>query len=237
MGMYTGFAKDAQQFKDLMSGFPEPIRNALGFGNMDLFFTILGFYSFTFLYILLMGSIQAMNLGISMLSKEIRDKTADFLLTKPVTRTKIITAKLQAALVSILITNVAFIIASFIAIEMIKTENYKFNVFLMMAFTLFFVQLLFMALGFLLSVLIPKIKSVISITLPIVFGFFIISMLGTVIGDKAVTYITPFEYFNREHIMLHERYEISYIFIEIVLIVFALVATYFIYHKKDIHSI
>lgn len=236
MSLYPGFAKDAQTVKDMMANIPETVREGLGF-NPDLFLTILGFYSFTFLYILLLGSIQAMNLGLSMLSKEVRENTADFLLTKPVTREQIVTAKLLSALASITITNIVFIIVSYIMIELVKIDDYKFNIFLMMAVTLFFVQLLFMSLGFILSVLIPKIKSVISISLPIVFGFFIVSMLGSVIGDKLVSYITPFKYFDREHIILHESYQISYVFLEVVIIIISIIATYLVYHFKDIHTI
>lgn len=238
MSLYPGFAKDAQVVKEIISNLPEAVRKALEFDmDFDLFLSILGFYSFTFLYILLLGSIQAMNLGVSMLSKETREKTADFLLTKPVTREQIVTAKFLSAFTSIIITNIVFIIVSYLMIELVKIDDYKFHVFLMMAVTLFFVQLLFMALGFILSVIIPKIKSVISISLPIVFGFFIISLLGSVIGDKVVSYITPFKYFDREYIILHETYQISYIIIELVIIIISITATYLVYHFKDIHSI
>ncbi|QVK18647.1 ABC transporter permease subunit [Mycoplasmatota bacterium] len=236
MSLYPGFAKDAQMVKDMMANLPEPVRKGLGF-NPDLFLSILGFYSFTFLYILLLGSIQAMNLGISMLSKETREKTADFLLTKPVTREQIVTAKLLSALTSLIITNIVFIVVSYFTIELVKIDDYKFNIFLMISVTLFFVQLLFMSLGFILSVLISKIKSVISISLPIVFGFFIISMLGSVIGDELVSYITPFKYFDREHIIFHGTYETSYIILELVIIIVSIIATYIVYHFKDIHSI
>ncbi len=236
MALFPGFNKDAQQMEDLMLGFPEPLREALQL-NIDVFRSVLGFYSFTFLYILLIGSIQALNLGLSMLSKEQREKTADFLLTKPVTRVKIVTAKLQAALTSLIFTNIVYIIISYISIEMVKNTDYSIKKFLMMALTLFFVQVLFLSLGFILSVLIPKIKSVISISLPTVFGFFIIRMLGSIIGEKEVRYITPLEYYDRQYILTEGRYETQFFIIEIILMVIFISATYFIYHKKDIHSI
>ena len=69
-------------FKQMMEGFPEDLRKAIGL-SIDSFGTMLGFYSYIFLY-LTFGAIQAMKIGISIISKEIREKTADFLVTKPV---------------------------------------------------------------------------------------------------------------------------------------------------------
>ena len=71
--------------KKYLKDYPEPVRKALGL-SVDSISSILGFYSYIFLYITLCGAIQAMNLGTSIISKEVSEKTADFLLTKPVTR-------------------------------------------------------------------------------------------------------------------------------------------------------
>ena len=111
MSFYPSFAKDAEEFTKIMEGYPEAIRNALGV-NLGNFFTILGFYCFPLSFITLCGAIQAMNLGTSIVSKEVREKTADFLLTKPVTRTTVLTAKLLAAFVSLVITNIVYLAAA-----------------------------------------------------------------------------------------------------------------------------
>ena len=84
-----------KEFKNLLEGYPEAVRKAFGL-TLDSFSSILGFYSYIFVYVALCGSIQAMNLGLSIVSKEVSEKTADFLLTKPVTRKQILTAKLFA---------------------------------------------------------------------------------------------------------------------------------------------
>ena len=104
LSMFPSFSREAEEFKKLLEGYPEALRRALGLAVENIG-SILGFYSYVFLYISLVGAIQAMNLGMSIVSKEVRDKTADFLLTKPVTRTKIMTSKLLAAVASLVITN------------------------------------------------------------------------------------------------------------------------------------
>ena len=50
--MFPSFSKEADAFKEVMKGFPEPIRKAMGF-SIDSISSVLGFYSYMFLYITL----------------------------------------------------------------------------------------------------------------------------------------------------------------------------------------
>ena len=236
LSMFPAFSREAETFKELLEGFPEPIRKAFGL-SVESMSSILGFYSYTFLYITLCGAIQAMNLGTSIVSKEVREKTADFLLTKPVTRSQIMTSKLLAAFTSLVITNVAYLAASSIMASIVKTEDYSYKIFFMISITLFFVQLIFLALGVMVSVLARKIKSVIPISLGTVFGFFIAGMFASTIGDEAVRYITPFKYFDTNYIIKNSGYETTFIIVEIVFIIAAITASYVVYCKKDIHAV
>jgi ABC-2 type transport system permease protein len=96
---------------------------------------------------------------------------------------------------------------------------------------------MFLALGVVVSVVAGKIKSVISISLSTVFGFFIVSMLGSVIGDKAVRYISPFKYFDLVYIVKNAAYETSFIIIGLLFVITSIAASYLIYVKKDIHAV
>jgi len=233
--MFSGIASDIETFKTLLKNMPEVVRKLLSI-YVDSISTLEGFYSFVFVYIVLCGAIQAMNLGVSIISKEVREKTADFLLTKPVSREKILTSKLLAALASLVITNIIYFA---ITIPMTLTVKSEFNmkIFLMISITLFFVQLMFMSLGVVVSVSAGKIKSVISISLSTVFGFFIVSMLGSVFGDKAVRYISPFKYFDYEYIVRNAAYETPFIIVGIVFVIVSIAASYLIYVRKDIHAV
>ena len=236
LAMFPTFSKEAEAFKKVMEGFPEPVRKALGL-SVDSMSSILGFYAYTFLYVTLCGAIQAMNLGTSIISKEVREKTADFLLTKPVTRIKIMTSKLLAALTSLVITNIAYLAVASIMASIVKTKDYSYKIFFMLSFTLFLVQLFFLALGVIISVVVPKIKSVLPISLGTVFAFFIIGMLASTTGDDAMRYITPFKYFDTNYIIKNSSYEATFIIIEFGFIVAAIAVSYFVYSKKDIHAV
>lgn len=236
LSMYPTFSKEVEAFKKLMEGFPEPVRKAFGL-SVDSMSSILGFYAYTFLYITLCGAIQAMNIGTSILSKEVREKTADFLLSKPVSRIQIITAKLLAALTSLVITNAAYLMVASGMAAVVKVEDFSYKIFFMLSITLFFVQLIFLSLGVLVSVMVPKIKSVLPISLGTVFAFFIFGMFASTTGDNAVRYITPFKYFDTNYIMKNSSYEVSFIILEIVFIIVAITASYFVYCKKDVPTV
>jgi ABC-2 type transport system permease protein len=236
LSIFPTFAKDAEEYQKLLEGYPEAVRKAIGL-ELNTVFTILGFYSYSFLYITLCGAIQAMNLGTSIVSKETREKTADFLLTKPVTRSNIMTSKLLAALTSLMITNIVFIIASYVMASQVSTEAYSNKGLFLISFSLFLIQLIFIALGLIISVIARKIKSVLTVSLSTVFTFFIISMISSASGDGAKRYLSPFEYFDTAYIIEHSRYESSFLAVGMGIIVVAVMASYYVYTKKDIHAV
>jgi ABC-2 type transport system permease protein len=92
------------------------------------------------------------------------------------------------------------------------------------------------AIGILFSVIIPKIKSVIAVSLPTVFAFFIIGTLGAILGNDNVRYITPFKFYDTSYVINNGGYETSFLLIEISFVVLATIASYVIYFKKDVRS-
>lgn len=236
LSIYPAFARDVDATMKIMESFPEAIKKAFGI-YMENFLTPLGFYAYILLYVILSGAIQAMNIGISILSKEVRDKTADFLMTKPVSRIKILTNKLAAAFTSIIFTNIIFIITAFLAIIALNPDDLDVKLFFMISATLFFIQLIFLAMGFLLSAAVSRIKSVISVSVGIVFSFFILNMLDSIFGEKLIRYLTPFKYFDTVYIIKNGSYETPYLVTGAAFIAAAVALSYLIYYKKDVHSV
>jgi ABC-2 type transport system permease protein len=236
MSFYPSFSKDAEEFQKIMEGYPEAIRNALGF-SLGSFFTILGFYCFPLSFITLCGAIQGMNLGTSIVSKEVREKTADFLLTKPVTRTTVLTAKLMAAFISIILTNIIYLAVTITMAYQVKTEDFSLKILIMLSLTMFFIQLIFLAIGVIVSVIVPRIKSVLTVSLTTVFAFYFLGMFSSTTGEEAKRYISPFKYFNTAYIIKQASFESTFLIVGAVIIILAITASYFVYAKKDIHSV
>ncbi|WP_066310377.1 ABC transporter permease subunit [Bacillus sp. FJAT-29814] len=236
MSMFPSFAKDADEFKKLLEGYPLALRKALGV-NLDTLFTVLGFYSYALTFIVLCGAIQAMNLGTAIISKEVREKTADFLLTKPVTRTQVITGKLAAAFTSLVITNIIYLAAAVIIATRVTTDDFSIKEFILLSLTMFFVQLMFLAVGIIVSVIVPKIKSVLTVSLGTVIAFYFIGALAATTDDDVKRYLSPFKYFDNDYILKHASYEAPFLIAGAVIIILAVAASYILYTKKDIHAV
>lgn len=233
--MYPAFTKDIDLAKLGLGKLPLAVRNALGI-SMQNFFTLFGFFGYVFTYVVLAGAIQAMNLGVGTMSKEDSGKTADFLLTKPVSRNTIVTAKLLAATCSLVITNLIFIICTYIGAKAITNEAFSTQTFLLITLSLFWVQCIFLTLGAIFSVTLSKIKSVVAVSLPTVFAIFIIGTLGSILGNDNVRIIVPFKFYEVSYIISHKAYETKYVVIEVIFIVLTIAATYAIYKRKDIRA-
>lgn len=236
LSFYPSFSKDIDAFEKVMENYPPAVQKAFGI-SMGSFMTILGFYCFPLSFITLCGAIQAMNLGTSIVSKEVREKTADFLLTKPVTRTTVLTAKLLAAFASIVITNIFYLAAASLMAFQVKTDEFSYKVFIMLSLTMFFVQLIFLALGFLVSVLVRKLKSVLSVSLAVVFALYFVGVFSDTTGENAKRYLSPFKYFDTAYIIKHAGYEASFLIAGAVIMILAILASFIVYNKRDIHAV
>lgn len=233
--VFKALGNDIADFKVFMENLPDVMKKAFNI-YLDNLTTLVGFYSFVFSFVVLCGAIQAMMIGTGIVSKEIRDKTADFLMTKPVSRDRVLTSKLFAAVTSLAITNIIYLVLTIFAAAAVVGE-FDLRLFLMVSATMFFVQLMFMALGIIISVIAGKIRSVVSISLSTVFGFYIIGTLGSVIGEENVRYVSPFRYFDPGYIINNASYETSFIVTGAVFVIAAIAASYILYLKKDIHAV
>lgn len=235
MALYPAFTQDVEATKEIVSQFPEALRAALNL-SLGNFFTIYGFYGYLLSFAILAGAIQAMNLGTGVLAKEVSGKTADFLLSKPVARSRVVSAKLAAALTMIVATDVVVSAVAYVSALTVTEEPLKLATFFLLTSTLFLVQLIFLALGALFAVLIPKIKSVVSVSLPTVFAFYIVGMIGEVLENENFRYVSPFKFYDTNYIITNVGLESTYVILEAAVVVVAIVLCYWIYLKKDVRA-
>ena len=222
-------------FSRVIKQFPEAFKKSFGMtGDLSAFPAL---YSMILNIVILTGAVQAMNLGLNIVSKEVRDRTADFLLSKPVKRFNILTQKLLSAITLLVITNIVFLSASWGLISAFIKDPFKFEVFIRCSLTLFLIQIFFFSFGFLVGIVLPKIKTVIAVTLPSVFGFYIFGLLDTVIGEEKIKYLTPFKFFDLSKLTAGSHYTTESLVYLGVLVVLSIIAGYFIYQKKDIPTL
>jgi ABC-2 type transport system permease protein len=146
MGKYGGASASGQSMNDLVQQMPRAMQAIIGVGSFDLS-TVSGYYGMLFIFLVLMGTIHAAMLGANIISKEQRDRTSEFLFVKPLSRFKIITWKLAAAIANLVIFN---IVTGVLSVTMVnyynKSEAITGDIVKLMV-GMFILQIMFMLIG------------------------------------------------------------------------------------------
>ncbi len=236
LGLFSSIASDLEAFYSILDNYPPELLAAFGWDKMDAS-NPLGFFAFTLLFVQICISIQASNYGFSLVSVEERELTADFLLAKPVSRVTILTAKLLAALTSLAITNAVVWVSSYFAVQMFTEEPYDTHAFVLALLTVTFLQLFFLAVGMVISLLMRRVRSVIPLTMGMVFGMFLIASFGGSLGGDVFDYLTPFKHFEATAIIHDSSYDMSKVMVSVVVIVVSLMSSYVLYKRRNIPTV
>ncbi|MGD8586900.1 MAG: ABC transporter permease subunit [Chloroflexota bacterium] len=237
MSVFSSFSVDAATMNDMMSQFPKELRAAFGMDNVDLS-TLLGYFSFGILFAQVMLAVQAANYGFGLVSIEERELTADFLLTKPVSRPKILTDKLLAALTSLAITNAVVWVSAYSLIAIFGDgKPYDGRVLVMLILSVAFIQLFFLFVSLIISLFTRKIRNVTPYSMGLVFGLYILSAFSSMMGRMPIEDITPFKHFEPSYIINNGAYNTPLIYVSFALTAIGLVGSYFLYMRRDIHSV
>lgn len=237
MAVFPNFASDTEALSKIMENYPKELLEAFGMSNVDLS-TVAGYFSMTFLFVQLTAAVQASNYGFSILSAEERERTADFLFTRPVKRIRIMTSKLIAAVTALSVTNLVLIPGSILLIDLFKGEkSYDKNVIYLMLALMPFFQLIFFFTGMLLSLLVKRIRSVLSYSIGFTFFMYILSIFESIKGIGAVSYITPFKQFEPGAVVAAGGYDPLMLTTGAIMLFVSFVLSYVIYIRRDIYSI
>lgn len=236
MFIYPAISEDVAVLESILSNFPIELRKALGITALDLS-NVLGFYGFIFEYVLLVGSVYAMVSGLTVLSEEVRTKTADFLMSKPVSRTTIYNAKALSVMTNLILQNLLLIILSYLIVRGFAQAPLNSAAFALLSGSLIQVQLFFAAVGLLLSVLLRRIKTVLPVALGVVFAFFVLRMIQQSLGDPKLAYMTPFAYFDVAAIIRTASYDKALLLLNAVLVIVMTTVGYVVFRRQDMPSI
>jgi len=220
---------------NVYENFPEAFKKTFGITENTLS-VFSGLYALVLNLVLLTGAVQAMNLGTGITSKEVRERTADFLFTRPVSRLSVLRQKLLTVFLLIIVTDLIFIAADWALIQALIDDPFQFKTFLTSTSSLLLVQIFFISFGFLLGSALRRIKSVIAVSLPAVFGFYVIGLFDTLVGEK-IKYMTPFKFFDVNRLTTGGGYETGILIYVAVLSIAALAASFVVFQRKDIPTI
>jgi ABC-2 type transport system permease protein len=235
--IFPSFAEQADLTKQLLAKFPPALLEAFGMNKMDLA-TVLGFYSLVFVFLQLCLAIQAGNYGFGLVSIEESELTADFLMTKPVSRMQILTSKLLAALTSLLLTDLIICVASFVSFALFSGGRpYELSPLILLLLSMPVLQLFFLSVGLVISLLVKRVRSVTPYSLGLGFGMYVLNAFGGVFGDVKLEYVTPFKHLDPANIVKNAAFDTPLVLLNISVTLVALAASYWLYIHRDIPAV
>lgn len=197
------------------------------------FGSLTGFYAIECGNILgLGGALFASLCAVSVLSKEEKEHTAEFLLSHPLSRIRIITEKLIAVLVQIFVMNIVVFGISVISIAVVGEDiPWKEISLLHIAYVLLQIELAGICFG--VSAFLKR--GSIGIGLGVAAVMYFLNIIAN-IADSAsfLKYITPFGYAEGSDIVADLKIDMGLVIIGMALGIAGIVAGYIKYNKKDI---
>lgn len=232
ISIFPSFQSDLKSLDSLLSSYPPEVLKAFGVGSMGID-SFPGFYSFCIIYSILCGAIQAVIIGLQIISKESTRKTSDFLFTKPVSRDKILINKYSVALISIVITSLIYFFMTLCA-TVLYVDNLNFKLFLMLTSSFLFTQILFLSIGFCIGCFFKKIKSPTSVGVGIGALCFALQMISNTYDEKIFQFISPISYIKPSYIAENSSYDASMLILLILLTILFATFGFIKYKTKDL---
>ncbi|WP_028608542.1 ABC transporter permease subunit [Paenibacillus harenae] len=235
MSKYAGLSSTGQSLNAMLEQIPKSIQVMMGMGTLDLS-KATGYYGVLFLYIALMATIHAAMLGATIISKEERDKTAEFLFVKPVSRKSIILIKMLAALMNIgILTIISYGSSLLIVGGYSKGESVGADISVTIA-GLFILQLIFLVTGTAIAAVYKKPKKAASLSAGVLLAMYLLSVAVDLNdGIKGLKYITPFKYFQASDMMYGGGLDTIYILLSAAIVVALFTLTIVFYKKRDLY--
>lgn len=211
MGSFTeAFGMDRINFGSLMGFYAVECGNILGLG----------------------GAFFAALCGVSILAKEEKEHTAEFLLTHPVSRVHIVAQKLLAVMIQIIVMNVLVCVLSIASIALIgETISWKELLLLHLAFL--FLQIEIAGICFGISAFLRR--GGLGIGLGIAAVMYFLNLIANISDSaKFLKYITPFGYTEGADIVSNASLDTGLVLLGMLYCVIGVVVAFMKYCKKDI---
>lgn len=197
------------------------------------FGTLLGYYAIECGNVLgLGGAFFAAICGSGILAKEEKEHTAEFLMTHPVSRRKVITQKLISAMLQIVILNV-IVFAVVVAGMAVIGENVPWEEMFLLHGAYLLLQIELAGICFGVSAFLRR--GSVGIGLGVAVTMYFLNLISNITESaEFLKYITPFGYANGTEIVTEVTLDGTLIALGMVYAIVGIVAAYWKYTKKDL---
>jgi len=231
---YAAYAGNPEMLA-ILETMPQELLAAFNMNAFNLT-TLSGFFGVMFAYYALMGAVAAAMWGSEAISREERGKTAEFTLTLPLTRTRLVTVKALAAL-----TNAALFVLFTWTVSLAAAHNYApdaaFRNFLALEMgAMFLLELIFLAVGLLLACSgWPRGRTASAAVGLIVSAYALAAASSMFEALDFLKWVTPFRYFDAADLYRSGRFSAVSVLLAVAIVAVCLTAAYRLYNRRDVY--
>ena len=238
--LMTGMAKFSAYYNDpemlkILDAMPRAMLDAFSLRSFNLT-TLNGIYGMMFVFFGLMGAIAAAMWASDSISKEERDKTVEFSLVLPVSRSRVITAKALAVVVNCIVFVLVTWGAAVVFAQKYAPDQPFYSFLRLEMEAMFVIELIFMALGIMLGCVMKQYKLSGSTAVGIILvAYFLSIAAGMQDNLDFLKYFSPFKYFDAAVLFRDGKMDPGYLLLSAAIIVVSVVAAYLVYNKRDLY--
>jgi len=231
---FTAYFGNPEMLK-ILDAFPPAVLDVFSMRGFNLT-TVSGFFGIMFVYFGLMGAIAAAMWGSDIISKEERNKTVEFSLVLPVSRSRVITAKGLAALVDCILLVLVTWGVSLVTVRQFNPDQAFYSFLRLEMKALCMIELIFLALGLLLGCAMKQYRWSASTAVGIILATYFISVISAM-QDKLnfLKWFTPFKYYDAIALFTSGHLDSTYLLISFGIIAVCLLAAYLSYNRRDLY--
>jgi len=231
---FSAFAGNSEMLA-MLDSMPQVMLDALSMRAFNLT-TLSGYYGVMFIYFGLMGAIAAAMWGSDIISKEERDKTVEFSLVLPVSRSKVVTAKALAALVNCIAFVLITWVVSLVAVRSYNPDRAFYDYLALQMRAMLSIELIFLAIGLLLGCAMRQYKRAASVAVAIILATYFMSIASSMQERlDFLKYFTPFKYFDAGELFRNGRMDSTYLLLSAAIIVVCVAVAYLAYNRRDLY--
>lgn len=237
LAMFPYMKGMGESMESMMKMFPQGMLKAFGI-DPKMWSSILGLYNtyFGFYLILLMGIYTGTN-GANALSKGQRDKTAEFLLTKPISRREVFLSKMIVVITLLLLIVCIQAGSAILGIVLFGEKEVDWSVFFTMHLHGLVLLFFYTSVGVLLSTLLKSKINFMGIIVGLVFGAYFLDAISKAVQQvKWLGYLSPNHYLHFNIFAPDYGPNVVSIVFFTLLSILLIVSSYLLYRRKDIDS-
>ncbi len=198
---------------------------------------LLGFYTTYYgMYIVLFSCIYVSLLFSRIISEEERNKTADFLLSKPITRNEFVLTRLSSGMTYIFLINILMYTASIVALEIYRGESvYSITNFNVLSVYTLLLNITFAVIVLVVSLYMKRGKSLSGFSIGFVLFMYFLNNISKISEELSfIGYLSPFNYSRNDVLTDSYGIDLERILFFSIVITLCVILSFKHFSKKDI---